>query len=82
MKYRVKHVCFLQDLIIVDDEDDDDNETEASREERTLADPVQRLEELMDRVRRVEHKQRTTGRVIFSLAPGVELCVGVYTSLR
>lgn len=67
-------------MIIVDDDDDD--ETEASREEQTLADPVQRLEELMDRVRRVEHKQRTTGRVRFSLAPGVELSVGVYTSNR
>ncbi|KAK4323484.1 hypothetical protein Pmani_005799 [Petrolisthes manimaculis] len=73
---------FYKDLIIVEDDEDGNDETELSREGRTLADPVQRLGELMDRVRRLEHKQRTTGRVTFSLAPGVELSVGVYTTIR
>uniref|UniRef100_A0A2P2HZY3 ATP-dependent DNA helicase 2 subunit 1 n=1 Tax=Hirondellea gigas TaxID=1518452 RepID=A0A2P2HZY3_9CRUS len=41
-----------------------------------------RLEQLQDRVRRLEHKQRTTGRVVFKLAPGLEMSVGLYTGIR
>ncbi|KAG7171505.1 X-ray repair cross-complementing protein 6-like [Homarus americanus] len=48
----------------------------------TLADPTSRFKELLERVRRLDHKQRTTGRVMFTLAPGVEMSVGVYTAVR
>lgn len=67
---------FYKDLIVLDDSEDD------SQEQITLADPTDRFEELMDRVKRLEHKQRTTGKVIFTLAPGVEMSVSIYTALR
>ncbi|XP_018013106.1 X-ray repair cross-complementing protein 6-like [Hyalella azteca] len=40
-----------------------------------------RLEQLQERVRRLEHKQRATGRVPFTLATGLEISVGFYTSI-
>lgn len=68
---------FYKDLIIPDDSED-----EETQEKETLADPASRFEELMDRVKRLEHKQRTTGRVTFTLGPGVEMALGVYTTVR
>lgn len=67
---------FYKDLIIREDEDED------SQEGITLADPTNRIEELMDRVKRVEHKQRTLSRTTFTLAPGVEMSVSIYTGVR
>ncbi|XP_071552521.1 LOW QUALITY PROTEIN: X-ray repair cross-complementing protein 6 [Panulirus ornatus] len=69
---------FYKDLIIPDESEDDED----SQEKITLADPTSRFDELMERVRRLDHKQRTTGRVLFTLAPGVEMSVGVYTAVR
>ncbi|XP_069937204.1 X-ray repair cross-complementing protein 6-like [Cherax quadricarinatus] len=68
---------FYKDLIIPDEDEDDED----SQEKITLADPTSRFEELMERMRRLDHKQRTTGRVMFTLAPGVEMSVGVYTAV-
>lgn len=62
-----------KDLIV-----DEDEESQASH---TLADPTSRLDELQERVRRLEHKQRSSGRVTFNLAPGVEMGVSLYTSI-
>lgn len=69
---------FYKDLIIPDEDEDDED----SQEKITLADPTSRFEELMERMRRLDHKQRTTGRVMFTLAPGVDMSVGVYTAVR
>lgn len=41
-----------------------------------------RLQQLQDRVRMLEHKQRTTGRVQFTIAPGLDISVGLYTGIR
>ncbi|KAK7027384.1 X-ray repair cross-complementing protein 6 [Halocaridina rubra] len=67
---------FYKDLIVLDDDERE------SQEQITLANPTSRFEELMERVTRLDHKQRTTGRVTFSLAPGVEMSVAVYTAVR
>ncbi|XP_068204179.1 X-ray repair cross-complementing protein 5 [Palaemon carinicauda] len=67
---------FYQDMIIRDDEDED------SQESMILADPTNRIDELTDRVKRLEHKQRTMGRTTFTLAPGVEMAVSIYTGVR
>lgn len=68
---------FYKDLVKLDESEDDN-----SQESITLADPTSRFEELMERMRRLDHKQRTTGRVMFTLAPGVEMSVGIYTTVR
>lgn len=41
----------------------------------------ERLCQLQERVRRLQHKQRATGRVCFQLAPDLEMSVGFYTSI-
>ncbi|XP_042217520.1 X-ray repair cross-complementing protein 6-like [Homarus americanus] len=69
---------FYKDLIILDVSEDNED----SQSKITLADPTSRFKELLERVRRLDHKQRTTGRVMFTLAPGVEMSVGVYTAVR
>lgn len=63
-----------KDLVV----DEEDEESQASQ---TLADPTSRLDELQERVRRLEHKQRSSGKVTFTLAPGVEMSVSLYTSI-
>lgn len=60
----------------------DDGESEATREQRILADPTTRLSQLMERVNRLENKQRSSASVPFTLAPGVEMVVGVYGVVR
>ena len=60
-------------------DEDDADESDATK---ILADPSDRFEELLDRVRRLEHKQRSTGRVKFSLGPGMEFGVSFYTTIR
>jgi len=42
----------------------------------------ERLENLMERVRRVEHRVRTTGRLLMKLGPDVEMSVCLYTAVR
>nr|XP_022332016.1 X-ray repair cross-complementing protein 5-like [Crassostrea virginica] len=47
-----------------------------------LADPAERLDELLLRVRSKDHKKRALRRIPLSLGPGLELGVGVYTLVR
>ena len=58
------------------------NEDEDSQSLSTLSDPTTRFEELQERVCHFEHKQRSTGRVGFKIAPGVEMGVKIYTAIR
>ncbi|XP_076054760.1 inverted repeat-binding protein [Oratosquilla oratoria] len=69
---------FYKDLVVVDP----DGEESQSQGAMTLGDPSTRFEELLERVRSVEHKRRTTGRVTFTLAPNVEMALSLYTSIR
>ncbi|XP_042228244.1 X-ray repair cross-complementing protein 6-like [Homarus americanus] len=69
---------FYKDLIILDVSEDNED----SQGKITLADPTSRFEELLERVRRLDHKQHTAERVMFTLAPGVEMSVGVYPAVR
>ncbi|XP_061181426.1 X-ray repair cross-complementing protein 5-like [Saccostrea echinata] len=47
-----------------------------------MADPAERLEELLTRVRSKDHKKRALRRIPLSLGPGLDLGVGVYTLVR
>lgn len=47
-----------------------------------LANPAERLEELLTRVRSKDHKKRALRRIPLTLGPGLELGVGVYTLVR
>ncbi|KAG7177194.1 ATP-dependent DNA helicase 2 subunit 1-like [Homarus americanus] len=60
---------FYKDLIILDVSEDNED----SQGKITLADPTSRFEELLERVRRLDHKQHTAERVMFTLAPGDEV---------
>lgn len=70
---------FYKDLLF---DELDDGESETTREQRILADPTTRLSQLMERVTRLENKQRPSATVQFTLAPGVEMTVGLYTVVR
>ena len=42
----------------------------------SLADPAERFDELLTRVRMKENKKRATGRIPFNLTNGLSFCVG------
>lgn len=62
---------FYKDLLYTDD----DEVTE-------LADPSEKLEELLSRVRSKDHKKRALQRISLSLGEGLEMGVGVYNLVR
>ncbi|CAL4163604.1 unnamed protein product, partial [Meganyctiphanes norvegica] len=63
-----------KDLII-------DREDAESQTSQTLGAPICKQDDLHERVCRLEHKQKATDRVMFNLAPGVEMSVSLYTSI-
>ncbi|MPC11198.1 X-ray repair cross-complementing protein 6 [Portunus trituberculatus] len=74
---------FYKDLILPDDtEEEEEQGGELTRERRTLADPTTRFEELMKRVSLLENKQRVAGKLVFTLAPGVTVGVGIYSVVK
>ncbi|XP_052799774.1 X-ray repair cross-complementing protein 5-like [Mya arenaria] len=62
---------FYKDLLYTDD----DEMTE-------LADPSEKLEELLTRVRSKDHKKRAYRHMAFSLGEGLEMGIGVYNLVR
>ncbi|KAG0723038.1 X-ray repair cross-complementing protein 6 [Chionoecetes opilio] len=75
---------FYKDLIITDDMDEEEEEMggRVSREMRTLVDPTTRFDELFSRVKLLESKQRVTAKLVFKIAPEVQMGVGLYTLVR
>ncbi|XP_035825176.1 X-ray repair cross-complementing protein 6 isoform X2 [Aplysia californica] len=62
---------FYKDILYNDD--DDINE---------MADPAEKMEELLRRVRSKDHKKRANRRIPFSLGEGLNFSVGVYNLVR
>lgn len=75
---------FYKDLILPDDTEEEEQQQgeELTRERRTLANPTTRFEELMKRVSQLENKQRVAGKLVFTLAPGITVAVGIYSVVK
>ena len=63
-------------------DEEEDQIGEFTQERRTLADPTTRFEELTRRVSQLENKQRVAGKLVFTLAPGVTVGVGIYSVVK